>query len=108
MSAPVTERRMTTPTTREHVELDVDLDAEVACEAPHDKPHWKTCSGDAKWSMPPLPCGCLPRLAVCEATGHVRAELLALLASSPFGSFRCSYCRTDIDARTWLARWTRL
>jgi hypothetical protein len=39
----------------------IDLEANVPCEEDHED-----CTVDAVWSCPPSPCGCYPRMSVCQ------------------------------------------
>ena len=68
---------------------------EAKCESLHES---SVCSVEVRWSRPPHPCGCYPRLLVCQRDhDHVFNPWWFL--------FRCSTCGKAFTAEDCLTGW---
>lgn len=58
--------------------FEVALEGDVRCEVRHIS---TPCTKAAKWSRPPLPCGCAPRLPACDG---IHDYIFAPLDGEPY------------------------
>lgn len=77
----------------------IDSIPEITCEARHDVTHTH-CTVEVRWSAPPDPCGCCPRMLACQGLhDHVFHPRWGI------AGFCCGQCGREFSAAEARTGW---